>query len=92
MTEVHFYKTDLQANTFTPSYNAAMTIHQDGRITLAENERLREAALALYEAGRWELHDSEILPSEQAVMWANLRDALGLEPGHSTALASEPQP
>ena len=50
MTEVHFYKTDLQANTFTPSYNAAMTIHQDGRITLGENAQPTEAAAACIDA------------------------------------------
>ena len=57
MTEVHFYKTDLQANTFTPSYNAAMTIHQDGRITLNENAQPTEAAAACIDAMRHIIQD-----------------------------------
>ena len=57
MTEVHFYKTDLQANTFTPSYNATMTIHQDGRITLNENAQPTEAAAACIDAMRHIIQD-----------------------------------
>jgi hypothetical protein len=41
------------------------------------------AALALYEAGRWVSAD---VPRDKAdAMWATLRDALGLRPGHATA-------
>ncbi len=50
MTEVHFYKPDLQAITFASSYGAAMTIHQDGRITLGENAKPTEAAAACIDA------------------------------------------
>jgi hypothetical protein len=50
MTEVHFYKPDLQAITFASNYGAAMTIHQDGRITLGENAQPTEAAAACIEA------------------------------------------
>lgn len=47
---------------------------------------LEAAGKALYLAGKWELHDTAILPYEQAVMWGNLRDALGLPPGTATAI------
>ena len=56
MTEVHFYKPDLTSNmapqaiTFASNYGAAMTIHQDGRITLGENAQPTEAAAACIEA------------------------------------------
>ena len=54
---------------------------------------LEAAGKALYLAGKWELHDTDILPYGQAVMWGNLRDALGLPPGTATALAQqEPTP
>jgi hypothetical protein len=44
---------------------------------------VRSAALALYEAGRWVSAD---VPRDKAdAMWATLRDALGLRPGHATA-------
>ena len=49
---------------------------------------LEAAGKALYLAGKWELHDTDILPYEQAVMWGNLRDALGLPPGTATALTA----
>jgi hypothetical protein len=47
---------------------------------------LEAAGKALYLAGKWELNDTDILPYEQAVMWGNLRDALGLPPGTATAI------
>lgn len=56
MTEVHFYKPDLtgnmapQAITFASNHGAAMTIHQDGRITLGENAQPTEAAAACIDA------------------------------------------
>ena len=49
----------------------------------SHGDAVRAAALALYEAGRWVSAD---VPTEQAdAMWATLRDALGLRPGHATA-------
>jgi hypothetical protein len=45
-------------------------------------ERLHKAALALYMAGRWEC--TEKSPQEQAALWEELRDALGLTPGTAT--------
>jgi hypothetical protein len=50
VSEVHFYKPDLQAITFASNYGAAMTIHQDGRITLGENAQPTEAAAQCIEA------------------------------------------
>jgi len=49
----------------------------------SHGDAVRAAALALYEAGRWVSVD---VPREKAdAMWATLRDALGLRPGHATA-------
>jgi hypothetical protein len=49
----------------------------------SHGDAVRSAALALYEAGRWVSVD---VPREKAdAMWATLRDALGLRPGHATA-------
>ncbi len=49
----------------------------------SHGDAIRSAALALYEAGRWVSVD---VPREKAdAMWATLRDALGLRPGHATA-------
>jgi hypothetical protein len=56
MTEVHFYKPDLTSNmapqaiTFASNYGAAMTIHQDGRITLGAGADPTEAAAQCIEA------------------------------------------
>jgi hypothetical protein len=51
-------------------------------------EAMREAATALYLAGKWELHETDVLPHEQAVMWERLRDAIGLPKGtHTAAIA-----
>jgi hypothetical protein len=47
-----------------------------------DDDRLRAAALALYEAGAWSSPNVPL--PDAAEMWANLRDALGLEPGHAT--------
>jgi hypothetical protein len=48
----------------------------------SHGDAVRSAALALYEAGRWVSVD---VPREKAdAMWATLRDALGLRPGHAT--------
>jgi hypothetical protein len=44
---------------------------------------LFDAALALYLAGRWQCR--ELPPIEQARLWEELRDALGLLPGTATA-------
>lgn len=60
--------------------------------TRVEMEAMRAAALDLYEAGRWELSDRFISADEQAVMWERLRDALGLQAGHSTALTRKDTP
>jgi hypothetical protein len=47
-----------------------------------DDDRLRAAALALYEAGVW---SSPNVPVDRAAaMWGQLRDALGLEQGHAT--------
>ena len=49
----------------------------------SHGDAVRSAALALYEAGRWVSAD---VPRDKAdAMWATLRDALGLWPGHATA-------
>lgn len=48
------------------------------------NDKLPAAALALYMAGRWTLPDEKMSEMDQAELWENLRDALGLRPGHST--------
>jgi len=49
----------------------------------SHGDAVRAAALALYEVGRWVSVD---VPREKAdAMWATLRDALGLRPGHATA-------
>jgi hypothetical protein len=49
----------------------------------SHGDAVRSAALALYEAGRWVSVD---VPRDKAdAMWATLRDALGLRPGHATA-------
>jgi hypothetical protein len=49
----------------------------------SHGDAVRSAALALYEAGRWVSAD---VPRDKAdAMWATLRDALGLRPGHATA-------
>jgi hypothetical protein len=42
--------------------------------------RLRTAATALYFAGKWTCHR----PVDEAKLWEDLRDALGLEAGVST--------
>lgn len=47
---------------------------------------LLDAALALYEAGVWKLPENEVSAEDQDTLWANLRDALMLRPGHSTDL------
>jgi hypothetical protein len=39
------------------------------------------AALALYEAGRWTTAD--LSPRDQAKLWEELRDALGLPEGYA---------
>lgn len=44
-----------------------------------EADDVRTAALALYMAGRWSC--SEVPDDEAARLWADLRDALRLEPG-----------
>ena len=46
-----------------------------------ENERLRDASLALYMAGFWRCDNPDV---DSAALWEALRDALGLKPGHST--------
>ena len=49
----------------------------------SHGDAVRAAALALYEVGRWVSAD---VPRDKAdAMWATLRDALGLRPGHATA-------
>ena len=49
----------------------------------SHGDAVHAAAFALYEAGRWVSAD---VPREKAdAMWATLRDALGLRPGHATA-------
>jgi len=57
-------------------------------------DALRDAALALYEAGRWVSPDVSAVQAD--AMWATLRDALGLPAGYATdrgvadAAAGEP--
>jgi hypothetical protein len=43
---------------------------------------IEEAALALYFAGRWSC--DKLPPDEQARLWEELRDALGLPEGSAT--------
>ncbi len=53
------------------------------------NKRIREAARALYFAGRWAGTNHEGAPiaaDEQAKLWTELRDALEIPPGTATAL------
>jgi hypothetical protein len=54
-----------------------------GQLPASNNhDRVRAAAIALYEAGLWV---SEAVESPRAeLMWQELRDALGLEEGHAT--------
>lgn len=51
---------------------------------------LLDAALALYEAGVWKLPEKDMSAEDQNTLWANLRDALMLQPGHSTELFYTP--
>jgi hypothetical protein len=63
----------------TPQDGKAMSPASAG----SHGDAVRAAALALYEVGRWVSVD---VPREKAdAMWATLRDALGLRPGHATA-------
>lgn len=55
--------------------------------TTGPEDPLRTAALALYEAGNWSLTGKPAV--EQMVMWARLRDALGLSKGHFTNMQAE---
>jgi len=45
-------------------------------------DALRDAALALYNAGRW---SCGLSAEKEAHLWESLRDALGLDAGHATA-------
>lgn len=47
---------------------------------MENNDKLRKAALALYFAGRWSCHK----PVDEAKLWEDLRDALGLPAGSAT--------
>lgn len=66
-----------------------------GVVTSKEREQLRElrkAAAALYLEGRWVIHpahpeDSSPSDAEQAILWENLRDALGFKPGFNTVVS-----
>lgn len=51
---------------------------------------LLDAATALYEAGVWKLPEDQMSDEDQDTLWANLRDALMLRPGHSTELFYTP--
>ena len=53
-----------------------------GRMISGEEARIRQAAMTLYMAGKWELNG--VPADEQARLWENLRDALGLEEGYAT--------
>ena len=48
---------------------------------MTEHDKLREAALALYFAGKWSCHR----PVDEAKLWEDLRDALGLKAGAATS-------
>lgn len=52
-----------------------------------DGEGLRESALALYEAGRWELVGGT---GDQYKLWENLRDTLGLPEGYATKKGIHP--
>lgn len=52
--------------------------------TPPENKALRDAAMALYEAGKWDLVNNAMPQERQALLWEALRDALGLPEGHAT--------
>ena len=61
------------------------TAHADTRgdkPTVPAADALRDAALALYEAGRWVSPDVSAVQAD--AMWATLRDALGLPAGYAT--------
>jgi len=70
-----------------PRTKEAVTMNDTNERSVASagshGDAVRSAALALYEAGRWVSAD---VPRDKAdAMWATLRDALGLRPGHATA-------
>lgn len=57
---------------------------------VGSDDALRAAALALYNAGHWNLmrHNADFTGAARAAeakLWENLRDALGLAPGTATA-------
>lgn len=54
---------------------------------MGEVDNLRSAATALYMAGRWDC--DKLQPSEQARLWEDLRDALGLDHGTATSAGVE---
>jgi hypothetical protein len=61
-----------------------LSIHDDlvkYEAARAKDAEMREAAIALYEFGKWSCgKDGE------AAMWELLRDAIGLQAGHATKL------
>jgi hypothetical protein len=98
MSEVHFYKPEVQVPEsiwIDRGPNGGWMfrtekLHDSVRqyVPATRLAALEAAGKALYLAGKWELHDTDILPYEQAVMWGNLRDALGLPPVTATALTA----
>jgi hypothetical protein len=48
----------------------------------AQNELLRDAAIALYTAGYW--YCDELNKEDQILLWEKLRDAAGMAPGTAT--------
>ena len=58
-------------------------LHHAGHEMLSQSDRLWEAAIELYMAGRWEC--STIPVDKQVELWTMLRDALGLEEGTASA-------
>ena len=62
---------------------------EEARDLAEEMLMVREAAVDLYMAGRWTLaapasNKPPLRPSQQALLWAKLRDALGLAEGTAT--------
>ena len=62
---------------------------------MIDDAKMYRAAHALYVAGRWDLSGQsggDINDAEQAKLWEDLRDAMGLPEGYSTKLGvNEPK-
>lgn len=64
-----------------------MTSHYDLNQYSTELSRLRAAALAIYNAGRWT--SESVAPWQADGLWTGLRDALGLPKGTEASRADK---